>query len=175
MKSVPPPDTSKEPAVRQLFKKLGLEVKPGEELPTMLEVTASNLLYVHGIGELTTEIWSEVQRLRKDVNHQSFALEKLDALTDKLDRFEKRLDKFDREWKTLFDTTQELVNHTAVMTERMVHLQAEIKGVPAPYPDKIFSSPEDQARVVAHKADVLNPASSDAPSSGLATRIDRKH
>lgn len=35
-----------------------------------------------------------------------------------------RINKFDREWKTLFNTTQELINHVAVLTEWLVYQQA---------------------------------------------------
>lgn len=53
-----------------------------------------------------------------------------------------RTNKFDREWKTLFNTTQYLINHIVVLTEWLVYQQAEIKGVAAPTPDEIFPDPK---------------------------------
>src|SRR5262245_30464301 len=51
----------------------------------------------------------------------------------------RRVNQFD--WEAMFRAVQELVNHDAVLTRRLVHLQADLRGVAAPSDDEIF--PDD--------------------------------
>lgn len=125
----------KEPAVRRVFKSLGLEVKPGEELQMLLEVVAANQLYQDSCGKLIVEMWNEVQRLSKEMRQQSVEFEKLtDSVIKRAALSDAEIKKITTAFVTTpfmqsqFKAIDELVNHTSALTNHLARLKPAFRS-----------------------------------------------